>query len=484
MPKGCTPENVEGKLVGLSVSSENHPPFNEIDDMTPSATAAMQETVNLSAADQFDAIDPGQNAGLVEALNWPESTGNAVKNILNDVRNPSGILGESYIKPVHDFLVKHLQEFGENVTGEVARKSYDKQIRGVLASLPQLSEDHPLHGYAERYRRFYLNYSEFYSKQGGTATTKAVSNLAGNVLQNSPTVVLGNIAEGMIKLPTLYPGAVLPAIRKALEATGGNLLNKVPELEAKGVYGSSLGLERGVFGSRFAGGVLKDGIIGLTDNPLKTIAYYAGELAHGDGLKGVQDVAFVPRLGDLPSVYYNNGSRMMVQFLGYSINTYKMYGQMWKDLINPETAGQAAQRLITYHALAGVIGGAGAALPEPAVQMITAVFPESEEWFDENRTPFAGLIQPASIDRIGITASIASQKIKMIGQGTTGALGAIGDQDYAQMVISGSDAIMGAASFGTTPLGDAQLQKAIRMGRDAWLDDEEPDFSKFLPFVQ
>lgn len=475
MVKGCTPDNVIGAMNGLAEARNGDVPFTEIEDDSPSSHARFYEQVDRAGAMEHDSsAKPDQ---VISTLNhWAGDPLNTSKKLLNDLRNPSGIFGEEYIQPVHQYIVEHHQAFADDLFSKEAKSAYYDGIEEVINSLPDLHPD--LEYAADRYKSFYMKGGELYGRDQGNAVIGAGSSLVKNTLQNSPTVITGNVFEGAIKLPTFYPTTLLPAIGKALQESGGNIFGKIPELEAKGVYGSSLGLEDATLGSRF-GGILKEGLIGITDNPLKNIAYFAGELADGDGLKAVQKIAFVPRFGDTPMVYYHSGSRLAVQFLGYTINTYKMYAQMYKDLFNPATAPTAARQLITYHAMAGLIGGAGAALPQPIVEMIKRVAPDTEEWFDENRSPVAGLIQPGNIDRVFITGELASRQIKKLGGSILNTSEALGEGDTTTAIIEGVDTLLNALPFTNSPLGDAQVQKIKNIGKQVAL--EELDIEDAIP---
>ena len=303
------------------------------------------------------------------------------------------------------------------------------------------------------YRRFYESGGELYGEHEHSPIGKAFSNLTSNVIKSSPNVILGNVLEGAVKLPTLYPKTFIPAINEALKAGDGNIFKKIPELAKKGVYDiNEAGDKLGSW----------DGLIGLTDIPLKNIAYFAGKLEDGDGWKAVQKVSFVNRFGDLPSVYYSGSGRSAVRFLSYTINSYKMYSSLW----DAARKGNPAP-LITYHALAGLFGGGIAAgLPMGFEELVKAAFPDTKEWFDENKGPLAAMIQPGNITRLGIGYDIASKQLQGFGKNVKEGLEASKDGEFGKAGLETGDALLRLMTFTSSPLGDMNLQKILRVGKD------------------
>lgn len=464
MAKGCTPDAVDGALVGLADAQNAAINFADIEDLTPEALDRMTEISARGKAAEHD-----YNPSIFgQMLDYPDEVKNLVKGVIQDVRNPSGIFGEDFVQPVHQFMVSHLEEFGDDLMSAESRQVYFDTIDDILEELPDVADE--LHYASDRYKQYYKNGGEFFNRDNSGAVTGAVSNVVGHTLQSSPTVVVGNVAEGAIKLPTLYPKTLLPAIKKVIEKTNGKIWETIPELEAKGVYGSSLGIETSLLGSRKSGGFLKNGLIGITDNPLKNISYYAGELAQsGNGLKAVQEIAFVPRLGDIPSIYYSGKGRAAISLLGYTVNSYKMYGQMYKNLFKgatPAIRKKAAQELITFHVMSGVIGGGvGAILPKPVEAAITAIFPESEDILDQ-QNKLAGLTQFGGIDEIGVAYNMASRKGDKVVKSVKQGLEAAGEGDIKTVAIEGLHSFLSLAPFTSNFMGDAQIQKIIEMGRD------------------
>lgn len=372
--------------------------------------------------------------------------------IISSMRNPSGLFGEERIRGVVEFIRDHHAEYMDDLSA--GRKEYMDTIGQIFEEIDTSDMSKAQQIAWDGYRAFYERGGELYGFEGRGAIEKGVSNLTGNIIKSSPTVILGNIGEGAIKLPSLYPKTFGPAFAKAVEQ---GFFKKLPQLEAEGVYGVHYaGEQQGLW----------EGLIGLTDVPLKNIAYFAGELAEGSGggARAVQRVAYTPRFGDLPAVYYSGGGRMAVGLLSYTINSYKMYADLWKS--------RNWQGLITYHLLSGIVGGGVAAgLPKPVEEAIKAVFPESEQWFDENKGMTAQLIQPGNITRLAVPFDIAGSQVERgYGEITDGfAKTASGDVGGMWDMALGA---MKFSSFTSAPIGDANAQKVLQLATDAVRQDD------------
>ena len=478
MKGACTPDNVIGGMLAMR-ETDGHPvDIRMLEELDHSGKAQFAETSTQSGADVFDAGQPheGDKRTLQDAASWLAGDSQKIaKDVFRSLRNPSGLFGEERIKPVIDFITNHHIENFDDLQG--GRQAYFDEIGFVLDDVDTSDMSPSLLEAWEDYRRFYENGGELYGEHEFSPIGKAFSNLTHNVIKSSPTVILGNVMEGAIKLPTLYPKTFLPAIQKALQAGDGNIFKRIPELARKGVY------ELNEAGDRLG---TWDGLIGLTDIPLKNIAYFAGELANGDGLKAVQDVAFINRFGDLPSVYYSGAGRSTVRFLSYTINTYKMYGNLWLTAKKGNPAP-----LLTYHAMAGLLGGGIAAgLPKGIEELIKAAAPETEDWFEENKAPWASLIQPGNINRLGITYDIASRQIQGAGRNVEKALEGAREGDIKTTALETGDALLRLMTLSSSPVGDVNVQKVLRLGKDVAegeidLEDvPEEATEKLLPFVR
>jgi hypothetical protein len=463
-----------GKLLGIQQARGFDVPLDAVEEIGPVGAKylAKQEAETMGAAlrDAPASIRNQEEQGILKKLFVGDGI-DIARGIVSSVRNPSGLFGESFIRPVHDFITQH---YADNIDDLGAgRADYFDGIRDVFDNMDVSGLSTAQQTAFDGYRAFYEKGGELYgleSKGALEGIADAVGNLTGNTIKSSPTVILGNIGEGAIKLPTLYPKTFLPAMAEV--TTRGGWFKKLPELERAGVYGVHYAGEKGG---------MWEGLIGLTDVPLKNISYFAGELAEGagGGARAVQRVAFTPRFGDLPAIYYNSYGRAATGLLSYTINSYKMYADLWKTRNVPG--------LVTYHLMAGIVGGGIAAgLPKPIEESIKAAFPESEQWFEENKGATAQLIQPGNITRIGVPFDIAGSTARRIGSDVGEGYGKLqeGDAGGAVDMFTG---VMKLYVFTNSPIGDANAQKVLDLAIDAARQDDmavQEDLERLNPIKQ
>lgn len=463
MPKACNFDNVMGTMLGMRETNGLPVDLGHLEQVDNSGKLRYAETVTQWGSEVYDAAKPkeGDTTALKVLEKQTVGTGKEVlsvaKNILQDVRNPSGVFGDDVVLPVIDFITEHHEAHADDI--QAGRKEY---MAGIQDVFDEVDTDHMSPQLLEawnKYRQFYESGGELYRLNERGALEKGISNIVGNAVKTSTGVGIGNVLEGVIKLPTLYPKTLLPALAEAWQS---GMFKEIPELARKGVYGISYAGDKGQ-GWR--------GLIGATDIPLKNISYFAGKLHDGNGLKAVQRVAFTPRFGDLPAVYYSGGGRMGVQLVGYTINTYKLYASLWQNALKNNDWAP----VITYHALAGIVGGgATAAIPAPLQGLIETVSPDSKDWFEEHRGALTKLVQPGSINRLGAGYDIAKRHVQSIGkdfkegQERLQQGDARGLLDLAMAGISTTSATNGL-------LGDFAVQKALRMAKDVIEEELAPE---------
>lgn len=475
MDKACTEGNVAGWLLGMRDINGHEVALTDLDPKNPGEIGVFNSIKNeLNGQVLKDAPEtPQKNAAMEAASKLAGDGPETALAIYHDLKNPSGLFGEEKIAPVSEYITQHYQDNYDDL--KAGRSDYFDGIRDIFDSIDVSDLSTAQQKAWNKYRNFYENGGELYSLNQKSGLEKGLTNLTGNVIKSSPTVIIGNVLEGATKLPTLYPTTFLQAVAEAQKA--GGVLKEIPELAQQGVYGVNYaGEDSGIW----------KGLIGLTDVPLKNIAYYAGKLADGDGLKAVQKVAFTPRFGDLPSIYYGTGGRMAVQFLGYTINTYKMYGSLWKMAKQGNPAP-----LITYHLLSGLVGGGLASgIPAPAEAVIETLLPESREWFEQNKGMLSGLVQPGNINKIGVGFDIANRQIKSGAKNWDSAAEKYQAGDTKGAILDLADLGLNAMAFTSSPLGDLNIQKALRIGKEVANEELEVEDvparaqEKFLPFIK
>lgn len=474
----CDIDYLDGKAAALGGDLT---PFTEVDDMKPSGINAMVDSLNKANNEVLGVAPHSLMDKIPDWLNpvkGASSVGEAFGDIYNKNRFWSAKLSDEYIQPLQDYLEDFFAEFGDDLSQGAS--TYYKEIPEVLDSLDDsLLSPEQMH-HAERYKKIFADGGSFYAKENGL---ELVNNVVSNYIGSSPTVLYGNLLEVSYKLPALYPDTMIPAIKKAIDEVGGikNLGKRIPEIEAKGGYGSSIGTN--VVGNRKA----YEGIIGLTDIPAKNIVYYAGELREaGGGMKALQDVMFVPRFADVPEIYMSSGGRVTVGLLSYTINTYKLINGLALKAAKRDMF--ALKALGTMALISGGIGGLGSESGNPVTSTIASatpdlvrwpiqqLIPESEEWFDENTGTLSPLMRAGGIDRIGVPFEMVSRQAKRAFSKAGDSLEEFGDGGLWNGTVDMVDALFTLAPFGRgTIFNDAQFQKVKDLAVEAFKWDLDFD---------
>lgn len=494
MKNQCSPETVIGAMFAKrETTGLGNKDIGTFEDIGPAGVSQYNDVRTRAYALDYDALSSVKDKSLVERVFVGDGV-DIAKETLLELRLPSSVLGEDALKPVRGFLEDHYATHMDDL--KAGRSDYFSGIKDALEEVDTTGWNPAQQDYFTRYALYYKNGGEMYGMNSGSGFEKMVGNAVGNTIKSSPTVLIGNIAEGVIKLPTFYPKEVLPALFE--QASNGTLFKEIPELARKGVYGVNYaGEEKGIW----------KGLIGLTDVPLKNIAYSAGEMASpGSGALAVQKVAFKPRFGDLPLIYAKPVGRSTIQLMGYTLNSYRMYHGMWKSATGLNGADRVAEgwrQVATYHGMTAAIGGAGAAVPallsggdvgdvvssafggagssapvaiQPIVQMaLSAINPDWESIVEENDNYLAKLIRMGNINRVGIGFDITTRNGQKAYTAFQDGITAFQDGDTVKGVMDLADMGLYLSSLTNAWVGDAQAQKAIRLARDAFMGEVEMD---------
>lgn len=464
MKNKCTPGNVVGyyglgkrELEGLGVDDID---LFDGDPEVVSGWNSARHNISYNALREF-------NPQAFNAAQAFSDTSKAVGDALNELVTPESAIGDDIVKSIEALSEKHFLKYGDNL--KAGKDEFIENVTELLSSIDTSKFTPNQQAFFNKYSRFYMQGGEFYKMNHKEGILGIVRNATSNTIKSSVNVVEGNVFEGVIKLPTFYPKQTLPAIVDALKQTGGNLFKELPERAAKGVYGHNFS------------GEAKDwwqGFMGLTDVPFKNIVYSAGELAEtGSGTRAVEKVAFKPRFGNLPPVYYSEAGGQAVKLLGYRLNHYRMLHGMVMDAIGRNGASRVAtglQQIATHTVMTGLVGGFGAT---GVGQLLGILNPNWREEIGETRNSLASLVDTGGITQIGIGASITNRFIQNGYKhfaDTWEATGATGDGfDPVQFTIGLTDVVMDALALGSTKtaFSDVAIQKAIKLARDTFLGE-------------
>lgn len=417
---------------------------------------------------------------------------NLLAHIVNDQRSPSGIIGEDPVRKVTEFQSKHLQKFGKSIGEGKGRNEYKAGIARVFKDIDTSKMTQHQQAYFAEYKRFYRDQGGVLYPEGAkqTASQRLVSNVISNAVTASPNVIVGNIVEGVVKVPALY-GKELPA---ALPNWLANPWKLHEDRAAMGLYDIAFPdeLPQGIGGKiTNALGKLND----LTDVPLKNLAWEVGLVRDGEAgaLKAVEDVAFKSRLGNVPRGKWSVAGRGENRLISYSISAIKLHaGLLAKVIAKDSTAAErigALTSLSVMYGMVGAIGGPAAVLPKPLEDLIVTVNPDAKESIEQYKTPFANLLQLSGVGRLGVGYGLLEQKTKAIGNSGKKAIEAYENGDLIGTLVHGSMAGLSFAPLSQSPLGNAQIQKAFDMGRDIVtedMDEEIPEdaLHRFFPFTK
>lgn len=311
---------------------------------------------------------------------FADATGIKPHDLLKFFGKPTDVLGEDIVKPVTDIILQHKNTYGHN-----NYKAYQADVAPQLKAyrdyvLPTL--DAARQNYLNEWIQSEIRGVSLYGRKayaGGVnnPVAKAVDNVIGNLISNNPAIALYNVFEVMPKAqayaiqelgPVGAQGAVLKAFGDFMRASGGQFWKRIPELEARGVYSVN---ELNKFEQKLDKAFGVHNVLDITENPLRSIAYYLGEaVGAGKGLQAVENIAFAYRPGNMPAMLWNREGAGSVHLMRYSIESMKLYGSLVKNLANPEKAANAAFALAGFHLITAMQTGFASSVPLPIYQAL------------------------------------------------------------------------------------------------------------------
>lgn len=326
--KACTPHNVIAPILNEAERMGKEIPQSVINKLDNGGKASLSNAITKTDAELYDTQVRGAETSFERDIieQFSPSKWDRVKAFLANRKNPSRSIDKSIVEEVNAFLEDLASEFNGDLAA--GKGEYFQTIHEIFADVDTSGFSPSEHLVYNKYRRYYEDGGPLYNKAYKDDIKEAFGNLGQNVIKSSPTAIIGNVFEGAIKIPTMYPAQALPAIAKIMRDHGpAGFFKKLPQYEAKGIYGLHYaGEDLGQWG----------GILAHADIPFKNLVATAAEMAGESPTLGVQKIAFVHRLGDIPPMFYSSEGRLMSKFLNYTIGTYEMYHGMWAGLGNPD----------------------------------------------------------------------------------------------------------------------------------------------------
>lgn len=507
----CTPDNAIGKLLGVADSGGIKANETGVEQLDKFGQQVYHDTRHQGASEVLASAKP-ELAGKVKA-HVEETTGILDPRRLHSIQGgltagfrPNQLFPETITTPILDAIDQHSVTYGHGQNMSAYRQKIKEVIASVQSEVDNLSP--AMKGEAEHWFKD-LKQGYPFASHGSNPIKTGLRNIVANTIDMSGTILAGNIPELLIKLPTTHGfSGALKGLRRALELTDGNLWGRIPDLDARGLYGEArmnhdMDISDKGFDDMFAKfgngyGRLMQGILDITDRPLRNISYAAGEVKGGvsAGLQSVEEIAFLNRLGNDSRLGRDPLGRNSLTFLNYTLSTYNMVGSHFVGLLGKNstvaTRVNSARALGTYTAMTTVIGGGTAAVlvPEPLSELLKHASPDYADWEAENITPLSKLVRMGGITSIGVSIQMANRTAKRFQSSMNKAAEAVGDGDIERATVEVGDAGLSLTSVIRNPFGNPRVQKALRKARDlneGKIDQDE--FSKevfegFFPFAK
>jgi hypothetical protein len=497
--KECSPHTVMGALSGTADAAGVESPSGGVFSLNNNGQSVYHDFRNKGASEALKAnsklsgkVDTMIDDGMVAIT---ESAPHSIRGGVTQGLKPSQFMPKEVTDPVLEYIdqfaVQHHGDFkgkqGEFIAG----------AKRVIKGLDIDSQPEWLQGEIKHWLRDIQEGYPFYGKSG-TWLTSGVSNVVGNAVDFSGSIIAGNPFELIIKLPTLYgiSGTARGLVEAAKAAPRGNLLwGKIPELEARGYYGydKPKGRIPLLSSARAFYEKTADTVMAVTDRPLKNLMYGAGYAKGGvqGGLEAIERGAFVNRLGNDSRLTRNPAGRSLLTFSNYTLNTYNMLGSMVLSLGKKETAIDSARGLATYVGLTMALGGSAAILPEGLSWIWGKVDPSFKDWEAEHLTPVGKLVRPGSLTSLGISAQMTSRAAQKAFSHFGKAGEALQDGDVVDATIQlGQGGIYFGSFLPRSPIGNPRVQKTIDATTDLWRGEIDQDeyseklINGFAPFLK
>lgn len=424
--------------------------------------SALAQDVALRHKNHIDTIASG---------NMQKLFGSKLGSFLTLPKDPGVILGEQFIQPLTDALQRHAEYVEANGSSpQHYKETVSPVVRDLKGRIQDNFSDSGRINYANRYLTAWETGGKFYNAGSDVAqhANYLANTITKNLVANNPFITIANVFEFMPKALGIYgPQATAKGMIEFAKAAGGNPFKRVPALEGKAVYDTP---HQGLFG--------KFDLINVTETPLRGLSYYVGEAAGKSGLEGVEKIAFRYRPGREPLILMEHGSAASVALMRFSIESAKMYGQWYKNILtgSARQKGEAAMGLALFHAMTALQTGAASSVPAPLWGLMSDEQKDSIKELDDllgtnllkhitGQEFQADRVQPVGGVSFGLGYDLANSAINQGYKGTQQAIESFQDGDYA---AAGVEFAKGMLSAGQTVVPG--LNTSVRKVGDIILD--------------
>lgn len=386
-------------------------------------TALAQDTAFRNKSD-IDSIASGKLKKLGAVGSW-----------LTLSKDPGVILGEDFVKPLTDALQKHVEYTQANgANSDHFKQTVVPVVKLLKADIQDHFTDLGQINFANRYLSAWEQGGKFYNAGKdifGIANYPAQT-ITRNLISNNPFIAAANVFEFMPKALGIYGvRATAQGMLDFIGATKGNFIGRIPELERRAVYDTP---HNGLFG--------KFDLVNLTENPLRGLGYHVAQAAGKDGLEGVEKIAFKYRPGREPLFLLENGSAATVALMRFSIESAKMYGQWYKNIMDGNIV-DGAYGLALFHVMTALQTGVASSIPAPLWGLMNNEQQQSIKDLDDALGSnllkhISGVsidpsrMQPAGGISLGLGYDLANTAIAGAYKGAKKGVAAMQDEDYTR----------------------------------------------------
>lgn len=382
-------------------------------------------------------------------------TGTLTRDLLRFTMKPADVVGVELVDRVGGVFENFKKQFPKATT-----QDWNKHGAPVLKRMYQEVKDHfppEKQDYLKNYMDAMIDGAAHYSKVKQSVPSTIATNVLKNFVGNNPAITLLNVFE---ILPKTYAWARMNGLGNKGFFTAVSQLYKdmrkyghrrVPELDAKGVYGkftkSSFPM---IAAAQDKFGV--ESLLDFTENPFRTFTYRLGEqLGEGQGLRALEEVTFNYRAENSPQMFWKSSDKNLFALMRYTIGTNEFILKMAANAFGGSRPHQEA--LLAFAALQIAQTGINSAIPG----ILWPVLPEDlkEEFKEfEKSIPVANLTekiigqdyseytQVLNVPVIGIGLNLAQQDLENFGRALAQTPGLLYDQQYLGAITNLATAAM------------------------------------------
>jgi hypothetical protein len=446
--------------------------FNNLKDVHAKAAYAKADIRYTESLGQNAKPPTGYTA---KGLEFMKNLGFPELGLYAHIANPDAILGNGITDKIEALYHQHLEnvkthgwdydkaryEFQQTVKPQI-QKMYGDAYLSLMKTAPEKLD------YMDKYFTAHQNGGALYGTwQPSGPIGKMARNLIKNFIDWNPALVMYHSLEFVPKAlaysiehgnPINGPAALFGAMGDFWKATGGNFTKHIPELEAKGVYGTHDS------GPGFNG---IHRLVDVSENPIRGLSYFLGQRLGTGGSHAVEKVAFVHRFGNEPLSAIDGTGFNELGLMRYSIAQGKMYLHLLQNVKNPN----ALAALTAFSLMNTIQTGAKSAIPLPVQQLMPPEWKNSLDELDKVlptnliqkmfNTDLSGKASPLAMPQVGVPLAMVADTLKSTGSNFKQASEAMRAGDPKAAATRIVQALFGIGQLKTIPGVNVATKHAI-----------------------